>query len=471
MRELKGIDVFGGNRHADGTADLPININWRDVKNAGIEFAILRITEKYGTDQRFKRNANRCEARGIPYGVYRYSYALTISEAVKEAKDVVKLLKGRKPSLPVFYDLEWSEQRKQLTPAQIEAVTLAFFDVVVKAGYRVGIYCNADWYRSVLTPKLKDYPLWIASYPTDDHGQVEERLRPTYPNVVCWQYSSKGTVPGINRDTDMDLWYVQDQEDPDEPEDKAEEGKASARDVISIMRSWLGRSEANGTHKAIIDLYNSHKPLARGYALNYSDSWCDATVSAVFIMLNAVDLIGGTECGVDAHIQLFKAAGIWIEDGTVVPAPGDIITFNWDQSSQPNNGFADHIGIVEYVEGNVIHTIEGNASGAVRQRTYKVGDGNIRGYARPKYGESAAVQEPATSSAAPSKTKKFTGRVTSASLAVRTWAGTKFDTIKSHPLLVRGDLVDVCDEIDGYYYCLVDGKYYGFCQKDYIEQA
>lgn len=476
MRELRGIDVFGGNRRADGTAEPPININWRDVKNSGIEFALLRITEKYGTDQRFKRNANRCEVRGIPYGVYRYSYALTISEAVKEAKDVVKLLKGRKPSLPVFYDLEWDDvQRKQLTPAQIEAVTLAFFDVVVKAGYKVGIYCNVDWYRNVLTDKLRQYPLWIASYPADDHGQVEERLRPNYPNVVCWQYSSNGTVPGINRGTDMDLWYVEDQADPDEPEDKVDDGKVSAHDVLSIMQSWLGRSEANGTHKPIIDLYNSHKPLARGYMVSYSDSWCDVTVSAVFILLNAVDLIGGTECGVEKHIQLFKAAGIWIEDGTITPLPGDIICFNWNQSSQPNDGFAGHIGIVEYVEAGVIHTIEGNASGEVRRRTYRVGDGNIRGYARPKYGAVDVTETPVassgSSSGAPSKERKFVGRVTSESLAVRTWAGSEFDTIKSHPLLARGNLVDVCDEVDGWYYCLVEGKYYGFCQKDCIERA
>ena len=432
MRELKGIDVFGGNRKPDGSETTPIVIDWKQVKESGIAFALLRITELYGVDQRFAQNAAGCEAQKIPYGVYRYSYALTKDEAVKEAKDVVKALKGCKPSLPVFYDLEWNTQRNSLTPSQIEAVTLAFFGEVTKSGYKVGVYCNADWYRNVLTDKLRQYPLWIASYPTDDHGQVEERLRPTYPGVVCWQYSSKGTVPGINRATDMDIWYE---------EDKADQGVkpagVTAQDVIFVMQSWLGRSEANGTHKYIVDLYNSHKPLARGYMVSYTDSWCDVTVSAVFILLNAVDLIGGTECGVEKHIQLFKAAGIWIEDGTITPLPGDIICFNWNQSSQPNDGFAGHIGIVEYVEAGVIHTIEGNASGEVRRRTYVVGAGNIRGFARPKYASDPVVDAPDPAPVAPDPVPATPSPETSDTLAT-VYPGDSSKAARLMQLVLRG---------------------------------
>lgn len=155
----------------------------------------------------------------------------------------------------------------------------------------------------------------------------------------------------------------------------------TAKDVINVMRGWLGAS----SHNTIIDIYNAHKPLAQGYRMKYTDAWCDATVSAAFIKLDAVDLIGGTECGVERHIQLFKRAGIWEEDGTVIPEPGWIICFNWDESKQPNNGFADHIGIVESVVGNTVNTIEGNSYGKVARCSYAVGYGNIRGYAKPKY--------------------------------------------------------------------------------------
>lgn len=155
----------------------------------------------------------------------------------------------------------------------------------------------------------------------------------------------------------------------------------TAYDIINIYRGWLGTS----SHRSIVDIYNAHKPLAVGYKVSYSDAWCDTCLSAAFIKADAVELIGGTECGVERHIKLFQAAGIWEEDGTVRPEPGWVITFNWDESRQPNNGWADHIGIVESVTGDTVNTIEGNCNNAVARRSYKIGDGNIRGYAKPKY--------------------------------------------------------------------------------------
>ncbi|WP_235906302.1 phage tail tip lysozyme [Porcincola intestinalis] len=163
----------------------------------------------------------------------------------------------------------------------------------------------------------------------------------------------------------------------------------TAGKILDIYRSWIGYSEANGKHKKIVDLYNSHKPLARGYAVKYSDSWCDTCLSAAFIKAGAVTLIGGTECGVEEHIKIFKKSGIWIEDGTITPKMGDIIVYNWDQKTQPNDGYADHIGIVESVSGNMITTIEGNYKDAVGRRVIPVGWGYIRGYARPRYAAEA----------------------------------------------------------------------------------
>ena len=89
-------------------------------------------------------------------------------------------------------------------------------------------------------------------------------------------------------------------------------------------------------------------------------------------------------------MKLFKKAGIWEEDGTVTPEPGWLIVYNWDDNTQPNDGFSDHIGIVEKVSGGMITAIEGNISGGVVGRTTrKIGHGNIRGYAKPKYGTSS----------------------------------------------------------------------------------
>ena len=151
----------------------------------------------------------------------------------------------------------------------------------------------------------------------------------------------------------------------------------SAQDVLNVMRSWIGYSEANGKFRQIIDLYNSHQPLARGYAVQYTDEWCDTAVSAAAIQAGCVDLIG-TECGCENHIEIFKEKGIWIEDGTIVPLPGDIILYNWDCQVQPNDGYSDHIGYVESVSGQMITVREGNynedVAGEVIQGKYANGE-------------------------------------------------------------------------------------------------
>lgn len=162
--------------------------------------------------------------------------------------------------------------------------------------------------------------------------------------------------------------------------------KITAEDVLNVMRGWIGLSRSAGTHKIIIDTYNKHKPLARGYKVTYSDAYCDTTVSAAFIKLNAVNLIGGTECGVQDHVAIFKRNNIWEENGNITPEPGYIIVYNWNDNTQPNDGYSDHIGLVEKVSNGQITAIEGNMNGGVvGRRTIPVGWGYIRGYAKPKY--------------------------------------------------------------------------------------
>ena len=124
----------------------------------------------------------------------------------------------------------------------------------------------------------------------------------------------------------------------------------TAECVLDVMRGWLGFSEANGKFREIIDLYNSVKPLPRGYAVQYSDEWCDTCVSAAGIRAGCSELIG-RECGVEEHVKIFREMGIWIEDGTITPEPGYVIVYNWDKATQPNDGYSDHIGFVEEVSG------------------------------------------------------------------------------------------------------------------------
>lgn len=102
--------------------------------------------------------------------------------------------------------------------------------------------------------------------------------------------------------------------------------KAWREYVVYLAQSYIGCKESDGSHKKIVDLYNSHKPLARGYVLKYTDSWCSGFASAIAIKAGLTDIIP-TEVGCEKHVQLFKNHPIskWEENGTKVPEPGDYI--------------------------------------------------------------------------------------------------------------------------------------------------
>lgn len=193
--ELKGIDV----------SSWQGKIDWNKVANYGMDFAILRITETGNViDGQFENNFAGCNKYKISVGVYKYSYALTVSEAQSEARKVVSVLNGRKIQFPVFLDLEHHKQRV-LGSESIHKMADAFREIVESAGYKFGIYCNVDWYNTVICSHLKKHDFWIARYPANDNGTVVERLRPSWG--VGWQYSSKATIPGINTKVDRNIFY------------------------------------------------------------------------------------------------------------------------------------------------------------------------------------------------------------------------------------------------------------------------
>ena len=159
--------------------------------------------------------------------------------------------------------------------------------------------------------------------------------------------------------------------------------------IVSIAVGWLGCRESNGTHKKIIDVYNSHKPLARGYKVKYTDKWCSTFASAVAIVAGLTDIIP-TECGCENHIKLFKTLGAWVESDAYTPKAGDYIFYDWnDNGVGDNKGYADHVGIIVSVSGTSIKVIEGNISNAVGYRSLKVDGRYIRGYGVPNYASKA----------------------------------------------------------------------------------
>ena len=173
-------------------------INWEAVKAAGIQGAIIRCG--YGIDIRIARNVSECERLGIPYGVYLYSYADNANKARSEAQHVLRLIKGRKLSFPVYYDLE---------QAEIEGAAVAnakiFGDLIEAAGFWCGVYYNKDWHNRVIKGQLDRFTLWGAGYGSNN-GQMQEKYKPGFGEDM-WQYTSVGKVNGISGNVDMNECY------------------------------------------------------------------------------------------------------------------------------------------------------------------------------------------------------------------------------------------------------------------------
>lgn len=389
--EIKGIDVSSYQGKPD----------WAKVAKAGCKFAILRIHQKSGIDGSFEYNYKGCKSNGILIGGYKYSYALTPAQAIDEAEDVIAALNGRGLDFPVFYDLEWSNQRK-LGKQAVENIAVAFLTRIKKAGYKVGIYCNLDWYNNVLSDALKQYDCWIARYPANDNGSVKERLRPTVG--VGWQYSSKGKVSGISGNVDMDVFYT----------DYRTEQKGEATVAKTKLQKFtdLGDYYANNggskpylekhTNAYLDDFqknagYNNYTKFARdvnswGQPGCQAQPWCAEyqfwKLVNVLGITRALQIMGGGFYNCVSITNHAKANGTWHSS----PKAGALVIFR--------NG--SHVGSVRSFNGSVVYTNEGNTSsaagvvangGAVRNKSYAINDSAIDGYVWIDWGEEKTTAE------------------------------------------------------------------------------
>ena len=210
----QGIDVSEHN----GTID------WQSVKDAGIDFAILRVgfagdTNGGRLDNYFRRNVSECERLGIPYGVYLYSYARNEDDAQAEARLMLSALKGHSPTLPVYYDLEEQKTNSDGSPkwtpfndpSKLASIAKTFCGQIAAAGYKPGIYANVNWFKNYLTDPCflsSGWSIWTAQYWYG--GRYDEclGLTPDAPaKYDCWQYSSRGSVPGVSGDVDVNYWF------------------------------------------------------------------------------------------------------------------------------------------------------------------------------------------------------------------------------------------------------------------------
>lgn len=242
---------------------------------------------------------------------------------------------------------------------------------------------------------------------------------------------------------------------------------AKASDIIKQAQAWLGKKESDGSHKEILNVYNAHKPLARGYAVKPTDNWCATFVSAVAIKCNATNIIP-TECGCEKMIELFdKKLGVWVENENRTPNPGDIIFYDWQDDAKnykttDNKGWSDHVGIVEKVANGKITVIEGNVSDKVGYRTLDVNGKNIRGYGVPKYDAEVVATptptpapKPSTTVSSPStSTNNVIGTaVAKQSMKVRNGATTSNTATLGY--ISKGQTVEVLEKLSNGWYKIV----------------
>ncbi len=164
--------------------------------------------------------------------------------------------------------------------------------------------------------------------------------------------------------------------------------------VVNVAKKYLGCKESDGSHKKIIDIYNAHRPLARGYSVEYTDAWCATFVSAVSVLCGLTDIMP-TECSCAEMVELYKKNGRWHEADDYTPKLGDILMYDWADttgSKGENTGRPDHVGIVAYISGNTMKIIEGNISNAVNYRTLSVNGKYIRGYCLPNFAAKAKTE-------------------------------------------------------------------------------
>lgn len=200
MAEVLGIDVS----HHNG------KIDWGKVAASGRKFAIMKCqyeAKSHRIDETFEYNYAEAGKYGLSRGVYVFIATDSIADPVLDARSLLSKLNGRTLEYGIWLDLESAALRK-IGRGAITKLVYIYANIFRAAGYYVGIYCNYDWYYHVLdrAKLVQDFDFWIARYPKADSGNYNPNSSLSSRSYsVAWQYSSKGKVPGINTNCDLNV--------------------------------------------------------------------------------------------------------------------------------------------------------------------------------------------------------------------------------------------------------------------------
>ena len=198
----KGLDISTHNGEVDFVT----------LKASGIDYVILRIgygsdnstVSNTGMDTRFEENYAAAKAAGLDVGVYVYSVATNVEEAIEEAKSVIKWSKGKQYEYPVYFDIESEKYQGSLTDRERTDLCLAFTETVAEAGYFPGIYASYSWLMDEIYMDELDqqYGGWVAAWTSSGEPNKD------YSEYGMWQYSDCATVNGVNGVCDINVSYI-----------------------------------------------------------------------------------------------------------------------------------------------------------------------------------------------------------------------------------------------------------------------
>ena len=179
-------------------------INWQEVKDAGVEFVMIRMgyqTEydgEYKLDSYFNQNINGAKEVGLPVGVYFYSYAKNVKQAIDQANWVKENLKDYEIDLPVVFDWEsWNSfNTTGMSFNTINKVANTFLDVILENGYKGMLYSSKNYLEKIWYPTK--YDIWLAQYNNKVTYEGEYSI---------WQMCDTGKIAGINEPVDIDIMY------------------------------------------------------------------------------------------------------------------------------------------------------------------------------------------------------------------------------------------------------------------------
>ena len=179
------------------------DINWKKVKDAGCDFAIIRVgfghkNNELVYDTYFKDNLIEAQENGIKVGLYFYSYAKTVKEAEEQATWIIDSLDGRNIELPIAFDFEdWSNFKKyKMSLYDINDVANAFMNKIENSGYNAMLYGRASYLNNIWFDSK--YPTWLAHY---------TRKTDFSKNYYIWQLSNNGRIDGIYGAVDLNVLY------------------------------------------------------------------------------------------------------------------------------------------------------------------------------------------------------------------------------------------------------------------------